>query len=123
MGEHPDRLCLVPGALGPTSKTASLSPDVHNPAYRAVTFRQLADAYAEQARGLLEGGVDALLIETVFDTLNSKAALFAIAECFEQLGRRVPVMALRSPSPTRADAHSRARPSRRTGTRSPISRS
>ncbi len=92
MAEHPERLCLVLGALGPTSKTASLSPDVHNPAYRAVTFRQLTDAYADQARGLLEGGVDALLVETVFDTLNSKAALFAIAECFEQIGCRVPVM-------------------------------
>ena len=80
------------GALGPTSKTASLSPEVHNPAFRAVTFRQLAQAYGEQTRGLLEGGVDALLLETVFDTLNSKAALFAIAECFEELGRRVPVM-------------------------------
>lgn len=90
--EHPDRACFVLGALGPTSKTASLSPEVQNPAFRAVTFRQLAQAYGEQARGLLEGGVDALLLETVFDTLNSKAALFAIAECFEELGRRVPVM-------------------------------
>ena len=92
MAAHPGRQCFVAGALGPTNKTASLSPDVHNPAYRAVTFDMLAQAYAEQARALLEGGVDLLLVETVFDSLNSKAALFAIEELFEKLGRRIPVM-------------------------------
>jgi 5-methyltetrahydrofolate--homocysteine methyltransferase len=86
------RVCFVAGALGPTGKTASLSPDVHNPAYRAITFDQLVGAYCEQTRGLLDGGVDVLLLETVFDSLNSKAALFAIDKYFEETGRRVPVM-------------------------------
>jgi len=88
----PSRPRWVAGAMGPTNKTASLSPDVNRPGFRAVTFRDLADAYAEQARALLEGGVDVLLPETTFDTLNLKAALFAIEEVFESLGRRVPVM-------------------------------
>ncbi|HOC54483.1 MAG TPA: methionine synthase [Verrucomicrobiota bacterium] len=92
MAAHPGRVCFVAGALGPTSKTASLSPDVHNPAFRAVTFDQLVGAYSEQTRGLLDGGVDLLLLETVFDSLNSKAALFAIAQHFEDTGRQVPVM-------------------------------
>jgi 5-methyltetrahydrofolate--homocysteine methyltransferase len=92
MAAMPGRVCFVAGALGPTSKMGSLSPDVQNPAFRAVTFDQLAEAYHEQARGLLEGGVDLLLVETVFDTLNSKAALFAIATCFETAQHRVPVM-------------------------------
>jgi 5-methyltetrahydrofolate--homocysteine methyltransferase len=89
---QPGRECWVAGALGPTSKTASLSPDVQNPAFRAVTFAQLVDAYGDQVRGLVEGGVDLLLIETVFDTLNAKAALFAIESHFDRLGRRLPVM-------------------------------
>ncbi len=89
---HPERICLVAGAIGPTSKTASLSPDVQNPAFRAVTFDQLVDAYAEQTRGLLDGGVDLLIVETVFDSLNSKAALFAIEKCFDDVGWRLPVM-------------------------------
>jgi 5-methyltetrahydrofolate--homocysteine methyltransferase len=92
MASHPGRLCFVAGAIGPTSKTASLSPDVQNPAFRAVSFEQLAAAYLEQTRALVEGGVDLLLVETVFDTLNSKAALFAIEQCFEEAGRRLPVM-------------------------------
>jgi len=92
MAAQPGRVCFVAGALGPTSKTASLSPDVHNPAFRAITFDQLVAAYSEQVRGLMEGGVDVLLVETVFDSLNSKAALFAIDEYFEGSGRRVPVM-------------------------------
>jgi 5-methyltetrahydrofolate--homocysteine methyltransferase len=92
MAAQRGRVCIVAGALGPTSKTASLSPDVHNPAFRAITFDQLVTAYYEQTRGLLDGGVDVLLVETVFDSLNSKAALFAIDKCFEDSGRRVPVM-------------------------------
>ncbi|HWQ90710.1 MAG TPA: homocysteine S-methyltransferase family protein, partial [Clostridia bacterium] len=92
MAAHPARTCFVAGALGPTSKTASLSPDVHNPAFRPITFDQLVEAYSEQTRGLMEGGVDLLLVETVFDSLNSKAALFAIDRCFIEAGRRVPVM-------------------------------
>jgi 5-methyltetrahydrofolate--homocysteine methyltransferase len=92
MAAHPDRVCFVTGAMGPTNKTASLSPDVHNPAFRAISFDQLVAAYSEQARGLLEGGVDLLLVETVFDSLNSKAALFAIESVFEEIGRCVPLM-------------------------------
>ena len=92
MAAEPGRICFVAGALGPTSKTASISGSVTDPAARGVTYDQLVEAYYEQARGLLKGGVDLLLIETVFDSLNSKAALFAIAKLFEDLGRRVPVM-------------------------------
>jgi len=88
----PGRRCFVAGALGPTNRTLSLSPDVSRPDYRAVTWDQVVGAYVEQARALLGGGVDALLVETIFDTLNAKAALFAIEELFDELGRRVPVM-------------------------------
>jgi 5-methyltetrahydrofolate--homocysteine methyltransferase len=90
--EDPKRPRFVAGALGPTNKTASMSPDVSNPAARAVTFDRLVEAYTPQIRGLIEGGVDILLAETVFDTLNLKAALFAVENCFESLRRRVPVM-------------------------------
>ncbi|MEW6254439.1 MAG: methionine synthase [Pseudomonadota bacterium] len=83
---------FVAGAIGPTNRTASISPDVNDPGYRAVTFDQLAEAYGEQARGLLDGGSDMLLIETIFDTLNAKAAVFAIEGLFEERGIRVPVM-------------------------------
>ncbi len=83
---------FVAGALGPTNRTASLSPDVNNPAFRATSFDELVEAYFEQTRGLLDGGVDVLLAETVFDTLNVKAALYAIEKCFEKKGYRVPVM-------------------------------
>ncbi len=91
MAAQPGRVCIVAGALGPTSKTASISGDVNNPAARGVTYDQLVEAYYEQARGLLEGGADVLLVETVFDSLNSKAALFAIAKLFDEVPR-VPVM-------------------------------
>ena len=83
---------FVAGAIGPTNRTASISPDVSNPGFRAISFDELRVAYGEQARGLLEGGADILLIETVFDTLNAKAALYAIAELFEERGASVPVM-------------------------------
>jgi 5-methyltetrahydrofolate--homocysteine methyltransferase len=89
---QPGRHCFVAGALGPTNRTASLSPDVQNPAYRAVTYDQLVKTYLEQTRGLMDGGVDLLLVETVFDSLNSKAALFAIQQHFEETGKRVPIM-------------------------------
>jgi 5-methyltetrahydrofolate--homocysteine methyltransferase len=92
MAAKPGRVCFVAGALGPTSKTTSLSPDVQNPAFRATTFGQLVEAYYEQARGLVDGGADLLLVETVFDSLNSKAALFAIDKYFEATGRRLPLM-------------------------------
>jgi 5-methyltetrahydrofolate--homocysteine methyltransferase len=82
----------VAGTMGPTNRTASISPDVNNPGFRAVSFDDLKRAYAEQAEALLEGGVDILLVETIFDTLNAKAALFAIAELEEKLDRHVPVM-------------------------------
>ena len=91
-GRDPSRPRFVLGALGPTTRAASLSPDVNNPGARNVTFDDLAAAYGEQARGLLDGGVDALLVETIFDTLNCKAALFAILTLFEERGVRVPVM-------------------------------
>jgi len=80
MAAEPDRECFVLGALGPTNRTASLSPDVNRPDYRNITFDQLRTAYAEAALGLIEGGSDLLIVETVFDTLNCKAALFGIAE-------------------------------------------
>jgi 5-methyltetrahydrofolate--homocysteine methyltransferase len=88
----PDRPRFVAGSLAPTSRTASISPDVNDPGFRNVTFRELADAYRENARGLIDGGADILLVETVFDTLNAKAALFAIEEEFEARGIRLPVM-------------------------------
>src|SRR5690242_19711662 len=83
---------FVAGALGPTNRTASISPDVSNPGFRAITFDQLRTAYAEQVRGLLDGGADLLLIETIFDTLNAKAAIYAIAELCDERGVDVPVM-------------------------------
>jgi 5-methyltetrahydrofolate--homocysteine methyltransferase len=89
---EPGRRCFVAGALGPTNRTASISPDVNNPAYRGVTFDELVEAYYQQAHALIEGGVDILLPETTFDTLNVKAAIFALEKCFEDLGVRYPVM-------------------------------
>ncbi len=92
MAAHPGETKWVAGAIGPTSRTASMSPDVNNPAYRAVTFDQLVDAYAQQVETLIQGGVDLLLPETTFDSLNLKAAIFAIEKIFTQIGRRLPVM-------------------------------
>lgn len=85
----PDKPRFVAGAMGPTNRTASLSPDVNDPGYRAITFDQLAEAYAEQVRGLLDGGADLILVETIFDTLNAKAALYAIQEVYEE--RSIPL--------------------------------
>src|SRR4051794_17909256 len=90
--EKDGRPRFVAGAIGPTNRTASISPDVSNPGYRVTTFDDLRTAYAEQITGLLDGGADLLLIETIFDTLNAKAALYAIAEVTEARGVRVPVM-------------------------------
>jgi 5-methyltetrahydrofolate--homocysteine methyltransferase len=92
MAKRPDHPRFVAGAIGPTNRTASMSPDVNNPAFRSITFDQLVTTYTEQMRGLMDGGVDILLVETVFDTLNAKAALFAIDQFFEKHGKRVPVM-------------------------------
>jgi len=88
----PDKPRFVAGAVGPTNRTASLSPDVNRPGFRAVTFDELATAYLEQVRGLVDGGVDTLLIETIFDTLNAKAALYAVQKFFDEGGRQVPLM-------------------------------
>ncbi|RMG62608.1 MAG: methionine synthase, partial [Calditrichaeota bacterium] len=90
--QTPDRPRFVAGSIGPTNRTASLSPDVNRPGYRNVTFDDLVAAYTPQIEGLLDGGVDVLLVETVFDTLNCKAALFAIEQVFERRGSRVPIM-------------------------------
>ncbi|RYC71937.1 methionine synthase [Spirosoma sordidisoli] len=91
--QNPDKPRFVAGAMGPTNRTASLSPDVNNPAYRAVTFDDLVAAYYEQVAGLVDGGADLLLVETIFDTLNAKAALFAIDKYFKEGGKRVAVQA------------------------------
>ena len=88
----PDKPRFVAGALGPTPRTASISPDVNDPGARNVDFEQLRAAYYEQAKGLTEGGADLLLVETIFDTLNAKAAIFAIEEYFEESGERLPVI-------------------------------
>ncbi len=90
--QNPDKPRLVAGAIGPTNKTLSLSPDVEDPGYRAITFDQLKEAYAEQIRGLADGGVDMLLVETIFDTLNAKAAVYAIHKHAEETGQELPVM-------------------------------
>ena len=90
--KEPHKPRFVAGAIGPTNRTASLSPDVNNPAFRAVTFNELKAAYAQQVSALIDGGVDILLVETVFDTLNCKAALFAIEEVFDIKGQRLPIM-------------------------------
>lgn len=88
----PDKPRFVAGAIGPTNRTASLSPDVNNPGYRAVSFDDLRLAYKDQVKGLLDGGADLLLVETVFDTLNAKAAVFAIQEYFDEANVEVPIM-------------------------------
>jgi 5-methyltetrahydrofolate--homocysteine methyltransferase len=90
--QEPHKPRFVAGALGPTNRTASISPDVNDPGYRNISFDDLRAAYREAAEGLIEGGVDVLLVETVFDTLNAKAALFAVEELFDDLGFRLPVM-------------------------------
>ncbi|MGR9037577.1 MAG: methionine synthase, partial [Gammaproteobacteria bacterium] len=88
----PEKPRFVAGVLGPTNRTASMSPDVNDPGFRNVTFDQLVEAYTEAARGLIDGGADIILIETVFDTLNAKAAIFAVESYFEQTGNHLPVM-------------------------------
>lgn len=90
--QNPEKPRFVIGSMGPTNKTTSISPEVTDPAYRAITFDELAAAYKEQARGLMDGGADALLVETIFDTLNAKAALFAIQELFEEREEEIPIM-------------------------------
>ena len=88
----PDKPRFVAGVLGPTSRTASISPDVNDPGFRNVSFDQLVEAYVESTLALIEGGVDIIMLETIFDTLNAKASAFAVETVFEQLNRRLPVM-------------------------------
>jgi 5-methyltetrahydrofolate--homocysteine methyltransferase len=90
--QNPQKPRFVAGSIGPTNRTASLSPDVNRPGFRAIDFEELRSAYLEQILALMDGGVDALLVETIFDTLNAKAALFAIEEAFEISERTLPVM-------------------------------
>ena len=89
---NPQKPRFVAGALGPTTRTASLSPDVNNPAFRAITFDQLVEAYTEQLHGLIDGGVDIFLIETIFDTLNAKAAIYAIETYSQKIGYKLPLL-------------------------------
>jgi 5-methyltetrahydrofolate--homocysteine methyltransferase len=90
--KDPSKPRFVAGSIGPTNRTASLSPDVNDPGFRAVTFDELVTAYTEQVDALMEGGADLLLVETIFDTLNAKAAFFAIEEVFDKRGARLPLM-------------------------------
>ena len=116
MHKAPERQCFVAGVLGPTTKTASISPDVNDPGFRNINFDTLVAAYSESLRGLLDGSVDLILVETIFDTLNAKAALFAIDCAFEARGRRWPIII----SGTITDASGRISPDRhrrRSGTR------
>lgn len=89
---EPNKPRFVAGSIGPTNRTASMSPDVNDPGFRAISFEQLRIAYRQQTKGLIDGGADLLLVETVFDTLNAKAALFAIDELQEELGTNLPIM-------------------------------
>ncbi len=90
--ETPEKPRFVAGVLGPTNRTCSISPDVNNPGFRNVTYLELVDAYIEATRGLIDGGSDIILVETVFDTLNAKAALFAVDQVFEEIGQHLPIM-------------------------------
>ena len=90
--KDPSKPRFVAGSIGPTNRTASISPDVNDPGFRGISFDQLVDAYTEQVNALMDGGVDILLVETVIDKLNAKAALFAIDQVFEKRGIELPIM-------------------------------
>ncbi len=90
--EFTDKPRFVAGSIGPTNRTASISPDVNDPGFRAISFDELVNAYKQQVEALMDGGVDLMLVETIFDTLNAKAALFAIDEVYEERGNRLPIM-------------------------------
>jgi 5-methyltetrahydrofolate--homocysteine methyltransferase len=92
MAAHPGSRKFAAGAIGPTNKTLSVSPSVENPAFRGITYDEVVQAYFEQAEGLYDGGVDLFLVETIFDTLNAKAAIYALEQFFESKGVRIPVM-------------------------------
>jgi 5-methyltetrahydrofolate--homocysteine methyltransferase len=94
---NPDKPRFVAGSIGPTNRTASISPDVNDPGFRAITFDELVGAYKEQVKALIDGGVDILLVETIFDTLNAKAALFAIDEVYNELNIELPIMVSHMP--------------------------
>lgn len=89
---HTDQPCFIAGAIGPTNRTLSISPDVNNPGYRAVSFDEVMEAYYEQIKGLIDGGVDIILIETIFDTLNAKAAIYAVKKYFQEYKIELPIM-------------------------------
>jgi 5-methyltetrahydrofolate--homocysteine methyltransferase len=89
---NPDKPRFVAGSIGPTNRTASISPDVNDPGFRGITFDELVNAYKEQVNALMDGGVDLLLVETVFDTLNAKAALFAVDEVYNERNTKLPIM-------------------------------
>ncbi|MDD1628111.1 MAG: homocysteine S-methyltransferase family protein, partial [Methylococcaceae bacterium] len=91
-GKTPEKPRFVAGVLGPTNRTASMSPDVNDPGFRNISFDELVEAYTDATRGLIDGGADIILIETIFDTLNAKAAIFAVEQYFEQIGYKLPVM-------------------------------
>ena len=91
MQKHPGSRKFVAGAIGPTNKTLSVSPSVENPAFRGITYEEVEDAYFEQIKGLYDGGVDLFLVETIFDTLNAKAAIYALERFFEEKQLRLPV--------------------------------
>ena len=91
MEKHPGSRKFVAGAVGPTNKTLSVSPSVENPAFRGITYEEVEDAYFEQMKGLYDGGVDLFLVETIFDTLNAKAAVYALERFFEEKQLRIPV--------------------------------
>ena len=110
------RIRFVAGALGPTNRTASLSPDVNDPGYRNTSFEELRETYGTAARALIAGGADLLIVETIFDTLNAKAALFAIGEAFDETGVRASGHRLRAPLPTPPDGRCPGRRSRHSGT-------
>ena len=91
MEKHPGERKFVAGAVGPTNKTLSVSPSVENPAFRGITYEEVEEAYFEQIKGLYDGGVDLFLVETIFDTLNAKAAVYALERFFEEKQLRIPV--------------------------------
>ena len=91
MAQHPGSRKFVAGAIGPTNKTLSVSPSVENPAFRGITYDEVEDAYYQQVKGLFDGGVDLFLVETIFDTLNAKAAIYALERFFEEQQLRIPV--------------------------------
>lgn len=90
--EFTDKPRFIAGSIGPTNRTASISPDVNDPGFRAISFDELVNAYKQQVEALMDGGVDLMLVETIFDTLNAKAAIFAIDEVYEERGKRLPIM-------------------------------